>query len=68
MLVKINLSTYSLTPWCRTLFEKLIDTQIVKKYAAFFMDSEGSLSCSQKPATGPYSEPAESSSPFPKHC
>jgi hypothetical protein len=55
--------THSLTPWCRTLFEKLIITQPVKKYPAFFMEPEGSLPCSQKPATGPYPEPAESSSP-----
>jgi hypothetical protein len=29
----------------------------------FLMEPEGSSSCSQKPATGPYPEPAESSSP-----
>jgi hypothetical protein len=29
----------------------------------FFMESEGSLPCSQKPDTGPYPKPAESSSP-----
>jgi len=34
-----------------------------KKYPAFFMKPEGSLPCSQKHATGPYPEPAESSSP-----
>jgi len=34
-----------------------------KKYPAFFMEPEGSLPCSQKPATGPYPELAESSSP-----
>jgi hypothetical protein len=28
------------------------------------MEPEGSSQCSQKPATGPYPEPAESSSPF----
>jgi hypothetical protein len=27
--------TYLLTPWCRILFEKLILTQLVKKYPAF---------------------------------
>jgi hypothetical protein len=54
---------YLLTPWCRTLFEKLIFTQLVKKYCAFFMEPKGSLPCSQKPAIGPYHEPAESSSP-----
>jgi hypothetical protein len=42
-------------------FGKLIVTQLVKKYPALFMEPEGSLSCSQKPATGPYPEPAESS-------
>jgi hypothetical protein len=34
---------YLLTPWCRMLFEKLIVTQLVKKYPAFFMEQEGSL-------------------------
>jgi hypothetical protein len=29
------LLTYLLTPWCRVLFEKLIVTQLVKKYPAF---------------------------------
>jgi len=33
-----------------------------QKYA-FFMEPEGSLRCSQKPANGPYVSPAESSSP-----
>jgi hypothetical protein len=55
--------THSLTPWCGTLIEKLIVTQLVKKYPAFFMEPEGSLPCLQKPAIGPYPEPAESSSP-----
>jgi hypothetical protein len=53
-----------LTPWSRILFEQLIVTQILEKYP-FFMEPEGSLPCSQKPATGPYPEPAESSSPHP---
>jgi hypothetical protein len=30
--------THSLTPWRRILFEKLIVTQLVKKYPAFFME------------------------------
>jgi hypothetical protein len=38
-------------------------TQLVKQQLAFFMESDGSLPCSQKPATGPYAEPAESISP-----
>jgi hypothetical protein len=36
-------------PWCR-IFEKLIVTQLVKKYPAFFMEPEGSLLCSQNTA------------------
>jgi hypothetical protein len=32
------------------------------KNPAFFMEPEGSLPCPQKPATGSYPEPAESSS------
>jgi hypothetical protein len=47
------LLTYSLTPWRRILFEKLIVTQLVKKY--FLMEPEGSLPCSQKTATVPLS-------------
>jgi len=54
--------TQSLTPWCRILFEKLIVTQLIKKYPAMFKEPEGSSPCSQKPADGPHSEPAESSS------
>jgi hypothetical protein len=34
-----------------------------QKNSAFIMESEGSLPYSQKPAIGPYPEPAESSSP-----
>jgi hypothetical protein len=34
-----------------------------QKNPAFFMEPEGSSPCSQKPATGPYPEPAEFSSP-----
>jgi hypothetical protein len=55
------LLTYSLTSWCRILFEKLIVTQLIKKYPAFFMETEGSSPFSQKPVTGPYPEPAFSS-------
>jgi hypothetical protein len=31
----LYLLAYLLTPWCRILFEKLIVTQLVKKYPAF---------------------------------
>jgi hypothetical protein len=34
-----------------------------QKDPAFCREPEGSLLCSQKPTTGPYPEPAESSSP-----
>jgi len=37
------LLTYSLTPWCRTLFEKLVVTLLVKKYPGFCMEPNGSL-------------------------
>jgi hypothetical protein len=45
------------------LLTYFIVIQLVKKYPAFFMEPEVSLPCSQKPATGPYPEPAEFSSP-----
>jgi hypothetical protein len=53
ILILTYLLTYLLTPRCRILFEKLIVTQLVKKYPAFFTEPEGSPPCSQKPATGP---------------
>jgi hypothetical protein len=34
-----------------------------RKKNLFFMEPEGSLPCLQKPVTGPYPEPAGSSSP-----
>jgi hypothetical protein len=54
--------THSLTPWCRTLFELLIVIQHVKN-SCFLMEPQGSFPSSQKPATGPYPELAESSLP-----
>jgi len=61
----LNVSlTDVLTPWCRTLFKKLIVTQLIEKYPAFSMEPEGSLPYPQKPTTRPYPEPAESSSPI----
>jgi hypothetical protein len=53
---------YLLTPRYRIFFQKLLATQLVKQ-PAFFMEPKGSLPCSQKPTTGPYSKPDESSSP-----
>jgi hypothetical protein len=44
-------------------YNKLIVTQLIKKYPAFFTEPKVSSLCSQKPTTGPYPEPAESSSP-----
>jgi len=35
----------------KDIFEKLIVTQLVKQLPAFFMETEGSLPCSQKPST-----------------
>jgi hypothetical protein len=61
--LRTYLLTYLLTPWFRIVFEKLIVTQLIKKYPAFFIEPEGILLCSQKPATILYPEPAESSSP-----
>jgi hypothetical protein len=56
--------TYLLTYFMvQDIIWKVIVTQLVKKYPASFMEPESSLPCSQKPTTGPYPEPAESSSP-----
>jgi hypothetical protein len=40
---------FVLPSWCTILFEKPIVAQLMKKYP-FFMESEGSSPCSQKPA------------------
>jgi hypothetical protein len=45
--------THSLTPWCRTLFEKLIVTQLVQKYHAFFMEPQDSLHAHKSPPVDP---------------
>jgi hypothetical protein len=60
--INMYLLTYLLTSWRRILFEKLVVSQLVKQ-PAFCMKPVGSFPCSQKPTTGPYPEPAESSSP-----
>jgi hypothetical protein len=45
-------------------FERLVDTQIVKKFPAF-MESDSSLSCTREPATGPCPESDASSLQLP---
>jgi hypothetical protein len=47
------LLTYLLTSWCRILFEKLIVTQLVKKYPAFFMEPEGYYRFQKSPPLNP---------------
>ena len=59
------LLTYLLTPWSRVLLEKLIGSQPIKKFPAFY-GTEGSLPHSQVPATCPYTEP-DWSSPCPPY-
>jgi len=44
--------------------KKLIVTQLVKEFPTFFMETEGSLPCSQQPVTDPY-QPDVSSLHFP---
>jgi hypothetical protein len=36
--ISYKLSSGILTPWCKILFEKLIVTQLVKKYPAFLQN------------------------------
>ena len=52
-----------ITPLSRVLLEELTGSQLVKKLPAF-MDPEGTLPHSQKPATCPYPE-RDRSSPYP---
>jgi len=44
------------TSWSRILLEKLIVTQLVKKFPAFYW-TQTFITVSQEPATGPYPEP-----------
>jgi len=48
------------TPWCRTLYEKLIDIQLDKKFPAFFTEPDSSSPCPRKPTIGPYPDLTES--------
>jgi len=58
-----HIITYLFTACYRTLFVKLIVTQLVKKYPAFSMEPEGSLLYSQMPTIGPCPEVDKSSLP-----
>jgi len=55
------LLTYSLT---HSMVQNII-LKAYQIYPTFFMEPEGSSPCSQKPASGPYPQPLESSSPHP---
>jgi hypothetical protein len=55
-----NNNKFIITVWCRFISEELIVTQRIKKFLAS-METEGSLLSSQKPATGPYLKPIQSS-------
>ena len=48
--------TSPITPWSRVLLEKLIGSQLVKKFP-HFMEPQGSLPRLQQPAICPYPEP-----------
>jgi hypothetical protein len=52
-----------LTPWSRVHLEKLIVTQLVKKFTTFYGTQK--FLCSQGPATGPHPEPDEFSPHLP---
>jgi hypothetical protein len=58
------LSTHSLThSMVQDIIWEADSHSAFQKYPAFFMETEGSLPHSQKPATGSYPEPAETSLP-----
>jgi hypothetical protein len=51
-------------PCSRVLLEKLTATQLVKKFPPY-IESEGSLPCSQEPATGPWARRMHSTPSYP---
>jgi hypothetical protein len=58
--LRTYLLTYSLV---KDIIWKADCHSACQKISCFLMEHEGSLLCSHKPATGPYPESAESSSP-----
>jgi len=48
-----NFTNNLLTPWCRILFEKLIATQLVKKYPAFLWNPKVHYRVQTSPAMDP---------------
>jgi hypothetical protein len=52
-----------LYPMVQDIIWKADGHSACQKNPDFFMEHEGSSPCSQKPATGPYHVPTESSSP-----
>jgi hypothetical protein len=49
---------WELTPWIWVVLEKPLVAQLI--ISQYFMQPDGSLRCSQEPATGHYPEPDES--------
>jgi len=55
----LNNNNIFLTPWGRVLLQKFT---VIHLNSPLFMEHEGSLPCSQKPATDPHPQPDESRS------
>jgi hypothetical protein len=60
MMMMMMMMMMMITPWSRVL-EKLIVTQLVKKFP-HFMEPDVSSPCLKQPATGPYHQADEPSS------
>jgi hypothetical protein len=58
----VSLLTYSLTPWCRILFEKLIVTELIKKYR-FLYGTRRFITAFTKARHWTVPQPAEFSQP-----